>query len=174
MMRVSVTVLAVFLAACSSESTQDLKAFVRDSEKGLQTRVEPLPEVKSYEPFAYEAFDLPDPFKARKLEEGPRPPKNQGPDLARRKELLESYPLDQVKFVGTLEQGKYVYALVRAEDTVHRVRAGNYMGQNFGLITTVTETEIKLKESIQDSEGEWKETETSLQLIEDQQQEKKK
>src|SRR3954464_12685766 len=145
--------LGAVLASCSSE-LDELKAFVRDSEKGLPRRVEPLPAVKPFEPFAYEGFDFPDPFKPRKL----AVPKEGGaggiaPDLNRRKEPLEAFPLEQLKMVGTLQQGSDMFALVRADRTLYRVKKGNYMGQNFGLITDVSDTEIKLKEIVQDSAG---------------------
>lgn len=159
-------VLAV-VGGCSSE-IDELKAFVRDSEKGLPRRIEPLPAVKPFEPFAYEGFDLPDPFKPRKL----AVPKEGGaggiaPDLNRRKEPLEAFPLEQLKMVGTLQQGKDMYALVRADKTLYRVKKGNYMGQNFGLITDVSESDIKLKEIVQDSAGDWAERQSVLPLLEE-------
>jgi type IV pilus assembly protein PilP len=163
---VPIAVVAV-LASCSSE-LDDLKSFVRDSEKGLPRRIEPLPPVKPFEPFAYEGFDLPDPFKPRKLS----PPKEGAggglaPDLNRRKEPLEAFPLEQLKMVGTLSQDKDTYAIVRADKTLYRVKKGNYMGQNFGLITDVTESEIKLKEIVQDSAGDWAERQSVLPLLEE-------
>ena len=159
--------IATLVAGCSSE-LDELKAFVRDSEKGLPRRIEPLPAVKPFEPFTYEGFDLPDPFKPRKL----TPPKEGAgggiaPDLNRRKEPLESFPLEQLKMVGTLSQAGEIYALVRADKTLYRVKKGNYMGQNFGLITEVTENDIKLKEIIQDSAGDWAERQSVLPLLEE-------
>ena len=114
------------------------------------------------------AIDLPDPFKPRKL----APPKEGAgggiaPDLNRRKEPLEAFPLEQLKMVGTLSQGKDTYAIVRADKTLYRVKKGNYMGQNFGLITEVTEGEIKLKEIVQDSAGDWAERQSVLPLLEE-------
>jgi type IV pilus assembly protein PilP len=168
MKRLIVPIAVAVLAGCSSE-IDELKTFVRESEKGLPRRVEPLPAVKPFEPFTYEGFDLPDPFKPRKL----TPPKGEGaggglaPDLNRRKEPLEAFPLEQLKMVGTLSQGKDVYALVRADKTLYRVKKGNYMGQNFGLITDVTEGEIKLKEIVQDSAGDWAERQSVLPLLEE-------
>ena len=173
MTRLVLVWLALLLAACGQEAQQDLRKWVANSGQGLSARVEALPEVKSYDPFAYDAFAIDDPFKPRKLGEDRKPGNTQGPDLSRRKELLESYPLEQLKFVGTLEQKKTTYALISADGTIHRVKTGNYLGQNFGLITEVVETEIKLKESLQDSEGEWKENEATLHLIEEPQQGKK-
>jgi type IV pilus assembly protein PilP len=159
--------LGAALASCSSE-LDELKAFVRDSEKGLPRRIEALPPVKPFEPFAYEGFDLPDPFKPRKL----APPKEGSgggiaPDLNRRKEPLEAFPLEQLKMVGTLSQDKDTFAIVRADKTLYRVKKGNYMGQNFGLITDVTESEIKLKEIVQDSAGDWAERQSVLPLLEE-------
>jgi type IV pilus assembly protein PilP len=159
--------IAMLASGCSSE-LDDLKKFVRDSEKGLPRRVDPLPAVKPFEPFAYEGFDLPDPFKPRKL----AAPKEGGgggvqPNLNRRKEPLEGFPLETLKMVGTLQQGAEMYALVRADKTLYRVKKGNYLGQNFGLITDVTESEIKLKEIVQDSAGDWAERQSVLPLLEE-------
>ena len=167
MKRLLIPLALVVASGCSSE-IDELKQFVRDSEKGVTRRVEPLPAVKPFEPFAYEGFDLPDPFKPRKL----AAPKEGGaggvaPDLNRRKEPLEAFPLEQLKMVGTLSQNKETYALVRADKTLYRVKKGNYMGQNFGLITDVTDAEIKLKEIVQDSAGDWAERQSVLPLLEE-------
>jgi type IV pilus assembly protein PilP len=167
MKRLLIPVALVVLGGCSSE-IDELKKFVRESDKGLPRKIEPLPAVKPFEPFAYEGVDLPDPFKPRKL----TAPKDGGgggvaPDLNRRKEPLEAFPLEQLKMVGTLSQGKDTYALVRADKTLYRVKKGNYMGQNFGLIMDVTDTEIKLKEIVQDSAGDWAERQSVLPLLEE-------
>src|SRR5258707_8183507 len=160
-------VALVALGGCGGE-LDELKQFVRESDKGLPRKIEPLPAVKPFEPFAYEGFDLPDPFKPRKLT-APKDGPGGGipPDLNRRKEPLEALPLEQLKMVGTLSQGKDTYALVRADKTLYRVKKGNYMGQNFGLITDVTENEIKLKEIVQDSAGDWAERQSVLPLLEE-------
>ena len=167
MKRLLIPAALVLVAGCSSE-IDELKQFVRDSDKGIPRRVEPLPAVKPFEPFAYEGFDLPDPFKPRKLS-APKEGAGGGvaPDLNRRKEPLEAFPLEQLKMVGTLSQNKETYALVRADKTLYRVKKGNYMGQNFGLITDVTESEIKLKEIVQDSAGDWAERQSILPLLEE-------
>jgi len=162
------TAVALVLGGCSSE-IDELKSFVRDSDKGLPRRIDPLPAVKPFEPFTYEGFDLPDPFKPRKLT-APKEGSGAGgiaPDLNRRKEPLEAFPLEQLKMVGTLSQGKDTYALVRADKTLYRVKKGNYMGQNFGLITDVNDNEIKLKEIVQDSAGDWAERQSVLPLLEE-------
>lgn len=158
------------LAACSGESHSDLRQFVKDSENLPHGRIPPLPEVKPYEPVTYAAFDLTDPFKPRKIE----PPKGAGdsalaPDLNRRREPLEAYPLESLRMVGTLEQKKQVFALVKAPDnTLFRVRNGNYLGQNFGRIVGISESGVKVKEIVQDSGGNWEEKEQLLLLQEEQ------
>lgn len=173
--RIAVLLACVGFAACSGEEHGDLRKFVKDSEKIPHAGIPPLPEVKPYEPYTYSAFDLVDPFKPRKIE----PPKGTGgllaPDLNRRREPLEAYPLESLRMVGTLEQKKQMFALVRAPDnTLFRVRAGNYLGQNFGRIVGVSESAVKLKEIIQDSGGNWEEKEQVLLLQEEGQQEAKK
>ena len=157
------------LAACSGEQYSDLRQFVKDSENLPHGRIPPLPDVKPYEPFTYDAYNLVDPFKPRKIE----PPKNsvaggKQPDLNRRKEPLEAYPLENLRMVGTLQQNKATYALVKSPDNnLFRVKAGNYLGQNFGLITEISESTITLKEIVQDSGGEWTDRISTLTLAED-------
>ena len=158
----------LLLAGCGAPSHQDLVNWMAEQGKGVRGHLDPIPEIKPYEPFAYNDFDLPDPFKPRKL----TPPKEGGgggiaPDLNRRKEPLEAFPLEQLKMVGTLSQGKDTYAIVRADKTLYRVKKGNYMGQNFGLITDVNDNEIKLKEIVQDSAGDWTERQSVLPLLEE-------
>lgn len=141
---------------------------MRDTEKSLPRQIEPLPLIKPFAPFTYEGFDVQDPFKPRKLASSDKP-KFQSEQINpnRRKEPLESFSLEQLKMVGTIAQAKDIYALIRAEKTVYRVRKGNYMGQNFGLITDINEGEIKLKEVVQDSAGDWSERNTTIQLLEE-------
>ena len=156
------------LAACSGEQHSDLRQFVKDSENLPRGRIPPLPEVKPYEAFTYNAFDLLDPFVPRKIE----PPKGiavaggiKPPDPNRRKEPLEAYPLENLKMVGTLEQKNRFHALVKTPDNnLFRVSSGNFMGQNFGRVTDISESAIKLKELVQDSSGAWKEEERTMLL----------
>ncbi|MGE0556943.1 MAG: pilus assembly protein PilP [Burkholderiales bacterium] len=161
------------LSACSGEEHSDLRQFVKESDKLPVGRIPPLPEVKPYEPFAYNAYDLTDPFKPRKIE----PPKSAAkgglqPDFNRPREALEAFPLENLKMVGTLQQKQQVFALVKAPDSsLYRVTSGNYLGQNFGRIVGITETDIKLKEIVQDSGGNWEEKDQALLL---QEQEAKK
>lgn len=161
-------VLSLLLAACSSEEFQDLRDFVNNSGAGMRGKVPPPPEIKPYEPFTYDnSTGLPDPFKPRKdPKKAERPGLNQ-PDMERRREPLEEFPLESLKMVGYLHQGKASYAIVRSPDNkLHRIKTGNYLGQNFGQIMGISDTEIRIKEAIQDSAGDWSERMSSLQLIE--------
>ena len=160
---------AILLTGCGGEEFQDLRDFVKNSGADMRGKIEPPPEVKPYEYFAYNnETNLPDPFKPRK------PDSRQGggkginqPDLDRPKEALEEFPLESLKMVGYLYQNKIGYAVIRATDgKLHRVKAGNHIGLNFGLIKEVTDTEVIIKEMVQDSAGDWTERMTSLQLLE--------
>jgi len=162
------------LVSCGAEQHSDLRQFVRDSDNMPRGRIPPLPEVKPYEPFEYAAFDLLDPFVPRKIE----PPKSvkadpRLPDPNRRKGPLEAFPLENLKMVGTLSQKREVFALIKTPDNnLYRVRAGDFMGQNFGRITDISESAVKLKELIQDSGNDWKEEERLL-LLQDEQEARK-
>jgi len=162
--------LCLGLAACGDQN-DDLKQFVKEAGKE-RGRVEPLPQVKPYTPFLYDAFDIPDPFKPRKLK---RSTKGGGlqPDLERPRELLENYPLENLKMVGSLQESKAAkkgpifHALIRTPDNnIYRVQVGNYLGQNFGKIVAITETEITLKETVEDASGNWTERDTGMTLQE--------
>ena len=166
---VIVTFTCLGLASCGGEQYSDLRQFVKESDNLPRSPLPALPDVKPYEPFAYDAYDLVDPFKPRKIE----PPKKAAagglqPDLSRRREPLEAYPIENLRMVGTLQQGKTNYALVKSPDNnLFRVKPGNYMGQNFGLITAISESTIKLKEIVQDSTGDWAERESTMMLIDE-------
>jgi type IV pilus assembly protein PilP len=160
----------VILFGCGGEQFSDLKQFVKDSGEGLRGRVEPIPEVRQFEPFAYNAFDLPDPFKPRKTVADTRAGTGGGPrpDVNRRKEALEAFPLESLQMVGTLEQKQVRFALIKTPDNnLYRVKSGNYLGQNFGVVTSISESTVTMKEVIQDSSsGSWTERTSSLQLLE--------
>jgi type IV pilus assembly protein PilP len=177
MMRTPIVILlgCLALTGCSGEQHSDLREFVKDSDNLPRGRIPPLPEAKPYEAFTYNAFDLIDPFKPRKIE----PPKAAGagggiqPDFNRPREPLEAFPLENLKMVGTLQNQKAMYALVKTPDNnLFRVRAGNYLGQNFGRITGISESTIELKEIIQDSGGSWEEKDQTLQLQDEQETQK--
>ena len=155
---------SLLLAACGGGGHPDLDVWMKEQGKMAKGKLEPLPQIKPYDPFTYNAFDLPDPFKPRKIE----PTKGGSklaPDFTRRKEPLEAFPLESLSMVGTLARNKTTYALVRTpEKDVFQVRAGNYLGQNYGVIIEIGDSELKLKELLQDGAGDWTERSSSLQL----------
>jgi type IV pilus assembly protein PilP len=165
-----VIALGLVLAACSGEEFGDLKAELKDKTKDLRGKIEPLPVVKPYEPVPYKPFDQADPFSSAKIELVTKSASSAGgglkPDFNRPKEPLEAYPLESLKMVGVLQQRKANFALVKADTGLYRVKVGNYMGQNFGLITTITDSQIQLRELIQDAVGDWTERQSILQLQE--------
>ena len=163
--------LVAMLAACGGEQYGDLKQELAGLTKDLRGRVDPLPQVKPYEPVPYKAFDEIDPFKPSRIDvvaSGAAMAGASGikPDMNRPKEPLEAFPLETLRMVGTLSQEKETFGLVRAGPNLFRVKRGNYMGLNFGVITGIDENEIKLKELVQDGGGDWVERISSLQLVE--------
>lgn len=164
------TMLASVLAAltaCSGNSTDDLDAWMLQAGQGLAGHVEPLPQVKPYEPMLYNADNLPAPFNKQKLLQARRQASPNAPDFNRPREPLENFELDKLHMVGTLKRGGITYALVRTPDnTILRVQAGNFMGANFGQIVKITETEIQLSETVEDLNGAWVPHITTVQLEE--------
>ena len=165
---VTAAVSVLLLVGCAGEM-QDLHAYVDEVKSRKQGEIEPLPEIQQVETFVYVAGDRRDPF-APDVEETQTAIASSGglmPDLNRRKEELESYSLDSLRMVGTLELSGTKWALIRAADNaIHRVKPGNYMGQNYGQILRITETMVELAELIPDGQGGYQERQASLALTE--------
>lgn len=169
----AIILLALNLAACSSDRS-DLEAFVAEAKATKSSRISPLPEIKQHETFNYEAAKLRSPFEPFVVQR-PRPIGQRGggtgtgpkPIPGRPREALESFPLDTLRMVGTLEQDPGSWALIRASDgTIHRVKPGNYLGQNHGKIITISENKIELMEIAPDGLGDWMERPASMALSE--------
>jgi len=165
MKRLASIVIILGLAGCGGGGMEDLRTFVAETGKDMQGKIEPLPEVKVYEPFTYEAFDLPDPFKPRKLSTGGGG--GMQPDLTRPKEPLEAFSLETLKMVGVLSRKGVIHAVIKTPDNaIYHVKKGNYVGQNFGLITQIGDSQVSLREIVQDSAGDWSERTSTLILQE--------
>ncbi len=159
--------IVLVLTACSAgEDHEDLKRWMSEAAKDARGKIPPLPEVKPYEAAAYDVGNLLDPFKTAKL--GTEQQKSGGsglqPDLNRPREPLEAYPLESLKYVGVMTRKNKSYAIMLVDGALYQVRVGNYMGQNFGVINKVTESQVTLKELVQDSAGDWVERESTLLL----------
>lgn len=160
------------LSACGGDGLDDIREFVKNAHADKKPKVEPLPELKIQETFAYSPDKLSDPFTAFNLKplpggEGTKTGGGTRPDPNRRKEPLEDYPLETLKMVGTLSRGKQVWAVIQAADgTVHRAKTGDHLGQNFGMITRISEDKVSIIELIQGNLGDWAEREANLSLAE--------
>jgi type IV pilus assembly protein PilP len=155
-----------FLIACGNDNGDDLDQFMRDAAKDIRPRIKPLPEVKPYFALQYNADGiLTDPFKARKASNYSSVLQ---PNLNRPKEAMEAYPLENIQYVGMLSKSKLTYALVKTPDNaVQQVKVGNYIGQNFGMVSQITDSEIVLKEIVQDElTGDWTERISTISLVE--------
>lgn len=167
---ISAWVLAVGLTACGSEDMADLKAFVAEVKGRHKTAVEPLPEVKTVEPFVFAGEELRDPFVPDETVQEPEEVKEESgirPDTSRPKEELESYELDTLRMVGTVNQQGVLWGLVRSSDgAIHRVTAGNYIGKNYGKIINIKDNQIELVEIVSENPGAWHERKAGLDLAE--------
>jgi type IV pilus assembly protein PilP len=143
---------AVALSGCADEN-DELRARIEEIKSRPGGRIEPLPEVKPYETFAYAAADQRSPFEAGSPASA-NIPNALRPDANRPREFLEQFSLDTLKMVGTLDLGGRNYGLVQTRDgLVHRVLPGNHLGQNDGRITAVEEAKISLVEIVPDGMG---------------------
>lgn len=162
----SACLLVVVLAACNGEQGDDLDKFMRDAGNDMQPRIKPLPEVKPYLALQYNADGLlSDPFRARKAANKSG---ELQPNLKRPKEAMEAYPLESIKYVGMISKSKLTYALLKTPDNgVQQVKLGNYVGQNYGVVTQISDSEVVLKEIVQDDlTGDWVERVSNLALQE--------
>lgn len=158
-------IIVTMMTACSSTDYSDLESFVNDSSSGLQGKIDPLPEVKLHKSFIYQAFDISDPFVPRANGQTQNASNGVSPDLNRQKEILESYPLESLSLVGSLQQDSMVFALIKSPDGIlHRVKKGNHLGHNFGKIEAISEMEVSLKEIVQNGTTEWVEKQSALIL----------
>lgn len=166
---------ALVLAACGSGDQEEVRQWMREQRAQTKPRIQPIPAPTHFTPQAYQAESPTDPFSPQKLTQALRAETQQGrtpsaalvaPELERRKEPLESFPLDTMSMVGSLVKDGKPVALVKVENLLYQVRPGNYLGQNYGRITRVSENEIVLREIVQDAAGEWVERTATLQLQE--------
>jgi type IV pilus assembly protein PilP len=160
---------ALLLAGCGDSDVKEVHDWMDQVRQQTRPAVKPLAEPKDFIPYAYGDRQAVDPFSPNKLlnqlakaaETAQDPNK---PDLRRPRELLENYPLDTMKMVGTMQKGSVTYALLQIDRAVYQVRAGQRIGQNFGIVTRVSDDAINIREVAQDAAGEWVERMAKLEL----------
>lgn len=166
--------VGMVLAGCGSSGGEELQEWMAQQRAQTKPKVDPIPEPKKFTPQAYTQEATTDPFSNLKLTQALKRESSQAtsnaalvaPELARRKEPLESFPLDAMHMVGSLRKEGLPVALVKVDNLLYQVRPGNYLGQNFGKILKVGETEVVMREIVQDATGEWIERPATLQLQE--------
>jgi type IV pilus assembly protein PilP len=167
MKRALILACAAILAGCSSSGEQqDIKAWMDEQTKGMRGAVRTLPEIKPFPVVEYLGPSVDDPFRKGRMDVERRASTALRPDLDRRKEPLEAYPLESLRMVGVLSQGNTIHALVLAGKNLHQVKVGNYVGQNFGVVTYIGDGDLSLKEIVEDVNGDWVERISTLTLQE--------
>ncbi len=171
-------ILMVLLAGCGNSAEDELRQWMAEQRSQARPRVTPLVAPKKFTPQAYTQESAVDPFSLIKLTQAMRRDSTQGVanttrqnaifegQMARRKEALEAFPLDSMTMVGSLQKGGKPVALIRIDNLLYQVRVGNYLGLNFGRVMKIDETEVSLREIVQDATGDWIERTASLALQE--------
>jgi len=166
MKRALILACAAVLAACSSGEQEDIRAWMNEQTKGMRGAVRALPEIKPFPVVDYVGSAADGPFSKARMEVEKRAASSLRPNLERRKEPLEAYPLETLRMVGVLSQGRSTHALVLAGKNLHQVKIGSYMGQNFGVVTRISDSDMTLKELVEDVQGDWVERVSTLALQE--------
>ncbi len=165
---VGLVAVGALLAGCEADRAE-LQSWMDETRRNTPVVTQKVSEPKKFERFVYQAADETDPFSVAKMRNGGasvagRASNGLQPDSTRRREPLEAFPLDNLKLVGNLRQGNANVALLLADSTVFQVRVGNYIGQNFGRVLKISESEVAIRETVQDAAGDWVERDTALQL----------
>jgi type IV pilus assembly protein PilP len=160
--------LAILMAGCSGEQAE-LKSWMAQERKAVNPVIAKVDKPKDFAPFVYENVGQLDPFAPGKLnkalEQSQRVSRSGlRPDLERRREALEDHPLDAIKMVGHIRRQGSNTALLSVSSSVFPIKVGNYLGQNFGKVIKISETEVQLKELVQDATGDWVQRDATLSL----------
>ena len=170
-MRAASAVLALCLLAACSPDNEELQQWMEQQRREAKPSVQPLQAPKKFDPEPYTQAQAVEPFSSQKLtvalkQEARQPNSLLSAEMNRRKEPLEAYPLDSMTMVGSVTREGQPFALLRVDNLLYQVKVGDYLGQNYGRITKIAETEIALREIVQDAAGEWIERPAALQLQE--------
>lgn len=169
-----IILFVVFVSGCGGDGVDELKQWISTERAQAKPRVKPLTEPKKFSPEAYRSETSLDPFSAAKLTQALRRESAQiagnaaliAPEMARKKEALEAYPLDAMAMVGSLNKSARPTALLKVDNLLYQVTVGSYLGLNYGRIVSISEASIQLREIVQDATGEWTERMTTLELQE--------
>jgi type IV pilus assembly protein PilP len=166
-----IVAVPLVLGACGFSNETEIQQWMAETRSTMKPNTQPVPEPKQFTPQTYESRAVVDPFDGQKIvmavarqQQARASASSVKPDLDRRRETLEGFPLDQIRMVGMMRQSGTNVALVESNGSTHMLRVGSYVGQNFGLVTRITEAEVQLKEIVQDAAGEWVERPAKLEL----------
>ena len=162
------------LTGCGSSKEDDVRQWIVEERNQTRPKVNPIPAPKQFKPEAYTNAAAIEPFSNQKLTQALKRDASQvaangalvAPELARRKEPLEAFPLDSMTLVGSIIKAGQPVALVKVDNLLYQVKLGNYLGEHYGRVTKINETEVTMREIVQDAVGEWIERVATLQLQE--------
>ena len=159
------------LAGCGDNGVAEVRQWMDETRRQARVVIPKLSEPKKFTPFVYAGKEAVDPFSPMKLTVALAKQRSSAgnalkPNLERRREPLEAYPLDTLKMVGTLRKAGLSYALLQADKSLFQVKVGNYIGPNFGMVNKITDSEVEFREVVQDASGDWVERNAKLELQE--------
>lgn len=162
--------MLMLVAGCGGDN-QELQEWMDQQRREVKPSIHPISPPKKFDPEPYAGGDKVEPFSSQKLsvalkQEAKQPNSLLASELNRRKEPLEAYPLDSMSMVGSVVKNGRQFALLKVDNLLYQVKVGDYLGQNYGRITGINETEVTIREIVQDAAGEWIERSTNLQLQE--------
>ena len=174
LLRLLLISMVALLSACGASTEDELRQWMAEQKSQTRPKIAPISEPKQFKPESYTQVSTIEPFSNQKLTQALKRESTQAtangaliaPELARRKEALESFPLDSMALVGSLTKAGQPVALIKVDNLLYQVRPGSYLGQNYGRVTKISETEVTLREIVQDAVGEWIERPATLQLQE--------
>ena len=166
----ALSVTLAVLAGCGPRN-EELQDWMEQQRRDVRPSVQPLQPPKRFDPEPYTQAQGVEPFSNQKLtvalkQEARQPNSVLASELNRRREPLEAFPLDSMTMVGSVVRNGRQFALVRVDNLLYQVKVGDYLGQNYGRVTRIAETEVTLREIVQDAAGEWTERPAALQLRE--------
>ena len=171
---ITMATVALWVGGCTGSNEDEIRQWMVDERNQTKPKVAAIPAPKQFKPEPYVNNSEIEPFSNLKLTQALKRDSAQAaanaglvaPELARRKEPLEAFPVDAMSLVGSIIKSGQPVALVKVDTLLYQIKLGNYLGQNYGKVTKITETEVVLREIVQDAVGEWIERITTLQLQE--------
>jgi type IV pilus assembly protein PilP len=166
---VGLVVPVLVLAACGAPEHSDLKQWMQDQASTMKGKVPPLPQIEPFPAVSYEGVALIPPFSTAKIISTEAVADKTAPDHNRLPQPLERFPLEDLRVIGIIVEGNTPHALIQTPppNKPKHVRIGEYLGQNFGRVISITRDTVMVRETTKDANGAWVPKETPLRVMQE-------